>query len=267
MLDNWGVDSKPTSPGHKGALGTRNSPTVYNAAGHAAQFWDSRAADVEAQAKGPVLNPVEMAMADEDTVVATLKSIPGYVSAFEAAFSDQEDPISYHNMAVAIGAFERNLVTPARWDKFLGGDDSALTEDELKGFNLFVSSGCQACHNGAQLGGGPLQKVGSIKPWPNQNDQGRFEETKQEADKMMFKPPGLRNIAKTAPYFHDGSVESLEVAIKMMGEHQLGLNLSDEDAKLIAAWMGSLTGELPTAYIAKPELPESSPQTPAPDPS
>lgn len=267
MLDAWGVDNKPVSAGHKGQLGSRNSPTVYNAAAHKAQFWDGRAADVEAQAKGPVLNPVEMAMPDEATVVATLKSIPGYVDAFKAAFPGQDDPVTYDNMALAIGAFERNLVTPSRWDKFLGGDDSALTEDELKGFVLFTEVGCQACHGGMLLGGGDFQKLGAVKPWPNQKDQGRFELTKNEADRMMFKPPSLRNVAKTAPYFHDGSVATLEEAVKVMGAHQLGRELSDEDVRLITAWLNALTGELPTAYIAKPTLPESGPDTRKPDPS
>lgn len=267
MLDSFGVDNKPTSPGHKGQLGNRNSPTVYNAAGHSVQFWDGRAADVEAQAKGPILNPVEMSMPEEAVVLATLKSIPGYAEGFKAAFPGQEDPVTYDNLAAAIGAFERNLVTPSRWDKFLGGDDKALSEDELRGFNLFMSTGCAACHNGALMGGGSFQKVGAVKPWPNQKDQGRFEVTKAEADKMMFKPPSLRNIAKTAPYFHDGSVATLEEAVKAMGEHQLGRTLPDEEIKLIVTWLNALTGEVPAEYVAKPELPPSGPDTRKPDPS
>lgn len=267
QLDNFGVDAEPTSPGHKKQRGDRNSPTVYNAAGHLAQFWDGRAKDVEEQAKGPVLNPVEMAMAGEEQVVSVLKSIPGYEEPFKKAFPDAEDPINYDNMAKAIGAFERNLVTPSRWDKFLAGDDKALTEDELKGFNLFASTGCTSCHNGALVGGTSYQKLGAIKPWPNTEDQGRFAVTKKEEDKMSFKVPSLRNITKTGPYFHDGKTESLEEAVKMMATHQLGAELKEDEVKLIVAWLDTLTGEVPKDYIAKPELPESGPKTPAPDPS
>lgn len=266
-LAAFGVDNKPTSPGHKAQLGGRNSPTVYNAAGHFRQFWDGRAADVEEQAKGPILNPVEMAMPGEEQVVAVLKSIPGYAAPFAAAFPGQEAPISYDNMAKAIGAFERRLVTPSRWDDFLRGKPDALSEDELKGFNLFVSTGCVGCHNGALIGGTAFQKVGAVKPWPNQKDQGVFDLSKKDDDKMMFKAPSLRNIAKTAPYFHDGSAASLEESVKLMAAHQLGRDLSAEDTRLITAWLNALTGTLPTDYIQKPTLPESGPETPKPDPT
>lgn len=267
MLDSYGVDNTPTSTGHKKVLGSRNSPTVYNAAGHVAQFWDGRAKDVEEQAKGPILNPVEMAMPDSDQVEKVLTSIPGYVEAFKKAFPDQENPVNYENMSIAIGAFERNLATPAKWDKFLDGDDKALSEDELKGFNLFIAKGCVACHNGALVGGSTFQKVGAVKPWPNQVDQGVFEVSKKDTDKMMFKTPSLRNVEKTGPYFHDGSVKELDKAVKMMGEYQLGQTISDDEAKLIVAWLGSLTGEVDKDYVKKPELPENGPDTPAPDPN
>ena len=153
MLDKYGVDNEPTSKGHKGQRGDRNSPTVYNAALHVAQFWDGRAKDVEEQAKGPVMNPVEMAMPDEKTVIAVLKSMPEYEALFKKAFPGEADPVTYDNMAKAIGAFERKLVTPARWDKFLEGDKSALSDGEKAGFLKFVDAGCAACHNGALLGG------------------------------------------------------------------------------------------------------------------
>jgi cytochrome c peroxidase len=267
LLDKYGVDGKPVSPGHREQLGARNSPTVYNAAGHIAQFWDGRSADVEEQAKGPVLNPVEMAMPDEKSVVRVLKSIPGYVEAFKAAFPDAKVAVSYDNMALAIGAFERKLLTPSRWDKFLGGDKAALTDDEKRGFNKFVEIGCPTCHTGPYLGGHMYQKVGLVKPWPNQKDLGRFEVTKQETDKMFFKVPSLRNVDKTAPYFHDGSEPSLLASVKTMADHQLARQISDEDASLIVAWFGSLTGDLPTDYIKAPELPPSGKRTPKPDPT
>ncbi len=135
LLDKFGVDGHPTSDGHKGQKGDRNAPTVYNAAGHFVQFWDGRAADVEAQAKGPVMNPVEMAMPTEKEVIAVLKSMPEYVDAFKKAFPEDKDPVNYDNMSKAIGAFERKLVTPARWDKLLAGDQNALTAEEKAGFN------------------------------------------------------------------------------------------------------------------------------------
>lgn len=265
MLDAYGVDGQPTSPGDKGQRGGRNSPTAYNAGGHIAQFWDGRAASLEEQAKGPILNPIEMAMKDEAAVLEVLKSMPAYVDAFAKAFPGEADPMSYNNLAKAIGAFERKLVTPSRWDKFLMGDQTALTDDEKKGFNTFVDTGCVTCHTGAYVGGGMFQKLGLVKPWPNTNDKGREDVTKNAADTMMFKVPSLRNIEKTAPYFHDGGVASLPEAIKLMADHQLGKQLSDEDVKSIEAWLKSLTGELPTAYITKPELPASTDKTPKAD--
>lgn len=265
-LEKYGVDGKDVSVGHKGQKGTRNSPSVYNAAGHFVQFWDGRAATVEEQAKGPVLNPVEMAMPEEKKVVELLKSIPDYEAAFKKAFPDDKEPVSFDNMAKAIGAFERKLVTPSRWDKFLKGDKSALTADEKAGFNAFLDAGCAACHTGPYLGGAVYQKAGLVKPWPNQKDQGRFEVTKNEIDKMMFKVPSLRNVAKTGPYFHDASAKTLEEAVKIMASLQSGKELKDSEVKSIIAFLDTLTGDIPKDYIAKPELPKSGPKTPKPDP-
>ena len=265
-VDTYGVDGKDVSTGHKGQKGGRNSPTVYNAGGHFVQFWDGRAADLEAQAKGPILNPVEMAMPDEKAVLAVVGSIPAYVDAFKKAFPDAKDAVTYDNLAKAIGAFERKLVTPSRWDKYLGGDKAALTDDEKAGFEAFLEAGCAACHNGAYVGGSMYQKAGVVKPWPNQKDQGRFEVTKADGDKMMFKVPSLRNIEKTAPYFHDASAKTLEDAVKAMAAHQLGKDLDDAKVKSIVVWLNALTGELPKAYVAKPKLPESTAKTPKPDP-
>ncbi len=265
LLDKYGVDNEPTSPGHKGLRGDRNSPTVYNAAGHFVQFWDGRAKDVEEQAKGPVLNPVEMAMPDEKTVIATLKSMPEYPELFKQAFPGEAEPVNYENFAKAVGAFERKLVTPSRWDKFLEGDTNALTAAEKAGFNKFFGTGCASCHPGAYLGGTSYQKLGVKKNWPNQKDQGRYEVTKKNSDKMMFKTPALRNIEKTAPYLHDGSVASLEETVKLMAEYQNGKKLSDADAASIVTWLKSLTGELPMDFIRKPNMPASTAQTPGPD--
>ena len=253
-LDTYGVDGKKVSEGHKKQLGTRNSPTVYNAAGHFAQFWDGRSTTIEEQAKLPILNPVEMAMPNEKAVVKALKAIPEYAGVFKQAFPGEKDPITFDNVAKAIGAFERKLVTPDRWDKFLKGDAAVLTDEEKKGFNLFVDTGCTTCHTGPYVGGDMFQKLGLLKPWPDQKDQGRFEETKQEADRMFFKVPGLRNIEKTGPYFHDGSEPSLANAVVMMARHQLDTELTPADAESIVAWLKTLTGELPNDYIAQPTL-------------
>ena len=264
-LNNYGADGQPTSDGHKGQRGDRNSPTVYNAAGHFVQFWDGRAADVEAQAKGPVLNPIEMAMRNEKEVVTVLKSMPEYVEGFQRAFPDEKDPVTYDNVARAIGAFERKLVTPSRWDKFLRGDKGALTAEEKTGFNTYMEAGCQACHAGAYLGGNLYQRLGLAKPWPDASDPGREKVTKNVADHLVFKVPSLRNVEKTAPYYHNGKVETLDQAVARMGEYQLGKNLSDIQAKSIVTYLKTLTGDIPVEYIKAPELPKSTAKTPKPD--
>lgn len=264
-LSTYGVDGQPTSDGHKGQKGDRNSPTVYNSAGNFVQFWDGRAADVEEQAKGPVLNPVEMAMPNDRQVITVLKSIPEYVGAFRKAFPEDRDPVTYDNMAKAIGAFERKLVTPARWDKFLKGDQAALTEEEKAGFNTYTTAGCQACHAGALLGGNLYQKLGLVKPYPDASDPGRAKVTKSEADRMFFKVPSLRNIEKTGPYFHNGKVAALDQAVAHMAEYQLGKPLNETEVRSIVAFLKSLTGELPADYIKEPALPKSTSKTPKPD--
>jgi cytochrome c peroxidase len=274
-LANFGVDVREqggkriaTSEGHKKAFGDRNSPTVYNAGFHLAQFWDGRAADVEEQAKGPILNPVEMAMPDEATVVATLKSMPGYVEAFGKAFPGEGDPVTYTNMANAIGAFERKLVTPSKFDAFIAGDASALSGAEAAGLKTFMDVGCTQCHSGALLGGNQFQKLGSVKPWPELEDEGRFAVSKSAPDKYSFKVPSLRNIAETGPYLHDGSIDDLETIVEKMAEHQLAKGkLSPAETKSIVVFLEALTGKVDPAYIAKPKLPDSGPETRAPDPS
>ncbi|WP_321474777.1 cytochrome c peroxidase [uncultured Paludibaculum sp.] len=265
LLDKYGVDNQATSEGHKGQHGDRNSPSVFNAALHMAQFWDGRAADVEAQAKGPVLNPVEMAMPNEATVVKTLKSMPEYMALFAKAFPGEKDPVTYDNMAKAIGAFERKLVTPSRWDKFLAGDKTALTEQEQAGLLKFVDSGCAGCHSGTLIGGNSYQKLGAVQPYPGLKDEGRSKISKNAGEKFYFKVPSLRNIDKTAPYYHDGSVKTLDDAINRMAEFQLGRKLAPAEVGSIAAWLRSLTGDVPASLITKPKLPASTPQTPKPD--
>ena len=266
LLDRGGVDGQPTSTGHREQRGGRNAPTVYNAALHIAQFWDGRAADVEEQAKGPVLNPIEMAMPSEEAVVAVLESIPDYASLFAVAFPGEDKAITYDNMARAIGAFERMLLTPSPFDAFIAGEDDALSDEQLAGFDAFVSAGCIACHQGVAIGGSLYQKLGVIKPYPTE-DPGRAEITGNDADRQVFKVPSLRNIAKTGPYLHDGSIQQLDEMIWIMAEYQLGIPVDDAQLSAIQAFLESLTGEVDAELIAMPELPPSGPNTPDPDPS
>jgi len=263
-LDSYGAEPMSTSVGFKNQRGTRNAPSVYNSAGHLAQFWDGRVTTIEDQAKGPITNPIEMALTSPSVAVQVLKSMPEYVVLFAEAFPGEKDPVTYDNMAQAIGAFERGLVTPSRWDAFLKGDQSALSDPEKAGFNTFTTLGCQFCHNGPYVGGQAYQKLGVMMPWPNQKDAGRYQVTKDESDRMVFKVPSLRNIKETGPYFHDGSVESLDQAIRNMAVHQRGVQLNNSELKSIETWMNSLTGTIPTSYIQPPVLPKSTPQTPAP---
>ena len=274
-LTAYGVDMRPEaiadgkSFGHRRQLGERNSPTTYNAALHIAQFWDGRASDVEEQAKGPITNPVEMTMPDETAVMQLVRSIPGYEPLFKAAFPDEKAPVTFDNLAKAIGAYERTLVTKDRFDKFIKGDDSALTPEELAGLNIFIETGCIACHMGPGFGGSMYQKMGLVKPY-ELKDIGREKITGNPADKFVFKVPSLRNIEKTGPYFHDGSIKTLPEAVKIMAEHQTpGGALSDEKVAQIVIFLKSLTGELPPKEkISEPkEFPPNGPKTPAPDPN
>lgn len=266
-LERYGVDSQKTSRGHQGQRGNRNAPTVYHAAGQFEQFWDGRAGSIEAQALGPILNPVEMAAPSPEYVVKVLESIPGYVAAFGRAFPKEKRPVTFDNVGKAIGAFERKLTTRSRWDSYLEGQTTALSEREVEGLKLFTNLGCMVCHTGEFLGGSMYEKVGTVEPWPNQEDQGRYAITKRPGDRMMFKVPTLRNVSETAPYFHDGRAATLDEAVRLMGKHQLGLELEQAEVDAIVAWLRSLTGDLPKQIIAAPELPPSSDRTPKPDKS
>jgi cytochrome c peroxidase len=237
-----GVDNLPTSPGTKGENGTRNSPTVLNAGFQFVQFWDGREPDLKAQAKGPILNPVEMAMPSEEAVVKKISAIAEYKDMFAKAFPEGKG-VTYDNIAEAIAAFERTLITKDRFDDFLNGDLTALSNSEAEGLDLFMNKGCITCHTGSLLGGNMYQKTGLVKPYANQVDQGRFEVTKNEADKMMFKVPTMRNIAITGPYFHDGSEPSLRNTIKIMGDIQLGQQITNLEAMKIEKFLNSLTGK------------------------
>ncbi len=235
-----GVDNKPTSEGTNGIPGPRNSPTVFNAGFHFVQFWDGRAADLNEQAGGPILNPAEMAIADSATAVAKIKALPEYAALFTEAFG--ENSINFENITEAMAAFERTLVSHDRFDSFLKGDLKAITKAEVEGLDLFLGKACVTCHTGSMLGANMYQKNGLIKPYHNLEDEGRFEVTGNEQDKFMFKVPALRNIGLTGPYFHDGGVESLEETIIMMGDMQLMQQISDEEASRIAAFLKTMNG-------------------------
>jgi cytochrome c peroxidase len=236
-----GVDNEPTSPGAFGKRGGRNSPTVLNAGFHIAQFWDGRAKTLEDQAKGPVLNPGEMAMPSEAAVIEKLKAEKKYVSGFKKAFPGENEPITYDNFAKAVASFERTLRTQDRFDDFLKGDDKALTAAELKGLDTFLSIGCTTCHSGPLLGGNDYKKLGILNAYENTSDKGRIEVTKEDYDEFVFKVPSLRNIALTAPYFHDGSQKTLEEAVQKMAWLQLGKKLSPEEAQGLGAFLRALS--------------------------
>lgn len=256
-LATYGVDRMPTSKGDNGGFGERNSPTVLNSALHVKQFWDGREPDVEAQAGGPVLNPAEMAIPDEKFLINRLKKDDQYQALFKAAYPDAQDPFTYTNIRLAIAAFERQLLTPARFDAYMQNDSTALTEQEKNGLTLFVSEGCITCHTGPLLGGNNFQKFGKFADYwtytkSEKIDEGKFVVSGVEADKYVFKVPTLRNVTETYPYLHDGSVSDLKEVIKIMGKVQLNKDLSDDQITDIMAFLKTLTGEVPAEYQQAP---------------
>ncbi len=260
LLDRYGVDGFPVSLGHDNKPVRRNAQSVYNAAFHVAQFWDGRAPTVEEQAKMPIMSKSEMSMKSPAQVEAVLRSIPGYVAAFTAAFPDDPNPITFDHLAQAIGAFERRLVTPSRFDRFLAGDYSQLTPEEQRGLARFISTGCVTCHVGVTVGGLMFKKLGEVEPYQT-TDNGRFDITGLESDRHVFKVQSLRNIVKTGPYLHDGSIQTLPEMVRLMARYQLGKQLNDGEIAEIITFLNTLTGDLPTEYIAPPPLPENGPDT------
>ena len=244
-----GVDNLATSPGARNEQGTRNSPTVLNAGWQDSQFWDGRAEDLVEQAKGPILNPIEMGMPDEQSVVDKIKKIDEYKNVFASAFPKEEQAITYQNIAEAIAAFERTLITPSRFDDFLNGDSNALSSSEIKGLRTFIKLDCKSCHDGILLGGETYEPLGKEHPYENQDDQGIYQLTKDEDDRMYFKVAPLRNVALTAPYFHDGKIETLEQAVKQMAKLQLDETLNDEQVSDITNFLKALTGKKREQYI------------------
>lgn len=262
-----GDDNRPNSIGMHDARGGRSSPTVWNAAFYSVQFWDGRAATLEEQAKGPVANPIEMGMGTVDDAMARLKQIPGYLPLFQAAFPGEADPLTVDNAAKAVAAFERTLITPnSPYDRYVQGDKTALSEQQVRGMQTFDTLGCTSCHSGPNFSGPALPiGTGFFMKFPNYpgsdyeakydlaRDLGRYEATHKEADRHLFRVPTLRNIAVTAPYFNNGQVPDLDTAVRVMTRLQLNRDLSDEQAADLVAFLGALTGEFP--QMTMPRLP------------
>ncbi|MEX0142157.1 cytochrome-c peroxidase [Massilia sp. LMS1-1-1.1] len=262
-LSMGGTDNIKTSIGHNWQRGPINSPTVLNASMNVAQFWDGRAKDLQEQAGGPIANPGEMAFTHE-LAIDVLASIPAYRAEFRQVFG--QGKLTIEQVTRAIAAFEEVLVTPgSRFDQWLSGKKSALTKDELAGYQLFKSSGCIACHNGPAVGGNTFQKMGVVEPYKTaMTAEGRSAVTGKDADRFNFKVPTLRNVELTYPYFHDGEAATLTQAVDVMGRLQLGRTFTpDENAKLVA-FLKTLTGKQP--HIVLPILPPSSDTTPRPVP-
>lgn len=262
-----GDDNRATSVGVGGQLGGRSSPTVFNSAFLSVQFWDGRAASLEEQAKGPIVNPVEMGMKDADAVVARIKAIPGYAPLFAKAFPKEKEPINIDNFAKAIASFERTLITPdSPVDLFLKGKKSVLSKSAQNGMKLVQEVGCTSCHSGPNYAGPDLPEgTGFYQKFPAipdeameakykfNADNGRFEATKQEGDRHMWRVATWRNIANTAPYFHNGSVATLDEAVRVMAKVQLARTLTDSEVKDIVAFLEGLSGKTP--QIVAPRLP------------
>ncbi len=262
-LSMGGTDNIPTSIGDKWQRGPINAPTVLNSSLNVAQFWDGRAADLQAQAGGPIANPGEMA-STHTLALGVLESIPPYVREFKQVFGT--DKITIEQVTAAIAEFEKTLVTPnARFDKWLLGDASAITADEKAGYELFKDSGCIACHNGPAVGGASFQKMGVVEPYKAASPaEGRSAVTGKDADRFNFKVPTLRNVEMTYPYFHDGAANTLTEAVDIMGRLQLGRKFTAEENAKIVAFLKTLTGDQPSFTL--PILPPSSDTTPRPHP-
>lgn len=255
LPDKQASDGLPKAIGVFGKENPRNAPSIFNASLNFKQHWRGDRETLEEQAEKSLLGPVSFGNPDQATAMGKLKAIPDYAGAFAKAFPGDKDPINSKNWGVAVGAFERTLLTPSKFDVFLAGDVKALSKDEQAGLRKFIDLGCAGCHNGAGVGGNSFQKFGVVSDYWKETgaatpDKGRAEVTKNDVDLYVFKVPSLRNVTKTGPYFHDGSVDDLTKAVKVMGKTQLGLELSDKDAQEIIAFLGALTGPVPVNYSA-----------------
>ena len=248
ILEDGGDDNLPTAIGFHGLQNPKhlNSPTVLNAALARHQFWDGRAPDVEAQAAGPIQAPFEMNLTPSEAV-AKLRARPDYVVAFQRAFGG-DDSISFENIRKAIGAYERTLLTDSAYDRFLRGDDDALSPAAKRGLNLFMQKGCKGCHAGMSLGGlsiqhfplhRPITEVFDLAPFPFPNEGGFLGRD----DRRLFRVPLLRNVSRTGPYFHNGVVEDLDEAVRIMSKYQLGKEFTPAQIDDVVEFLKSLEGE------------------------
>jgi cytochrome c peroxidase len=256
----YGTDGLSKSRGAHDKASPRNAPTVLNAALQFKEHWRGDREDVEDQAKQALVGPASFGNPDYATAMARLKAIPGYREMFAKAFAGEKDPITPDNWGKAIGAYERMLVTPSRFDAFLAGKTEALSAAEQAGLRKFIGTGCVTCHNGPGVGGRMFQKFGAFEDYWRETDskevdKGRFDVTHKPEDIYVFKVPSLRNVAMTPPYFHDGSIRSLPRAVHIMAKVQLGKNLSDQDVSEIVTFLESLTGKLPEDFAGAPVLP------------
>ncbi|WP_086276443.1 cytochrome-c peroxidase [Campylobacter vicugnae] len=240
-LKRYGVDNEIFSIGADGVLDEPfNSPTTFNSVFNFVQFWDGKAKNLADQAKNPFTNPKEMALKDEAEVVKRVEANAKYKASFNKIYGE----ITMQNITDAIAEFEKTLITPnAPFDRYLNGDENAISSQAKRGWEAFKSNGCVACHQGQNIGGTMYQKIGIFEPYPNQENLGRYEITKIESDKMVFKVPSLRNVAKTAPYYHDGSIPTLDACVQFMAYYQLGRFLDQQTVDDIVAFLESLTGE------------------------
>lgn len=268
-----GTDNRPVSVGVHGQKGGRSAPTVWNSAFLTAQFWDGRAATLEDQAKGPILNPVEMGIPSAEVAVERIKAIPGYVQQFKTVFGG-DDPVTYDNIAKAIATYERTLITPnSPFDRYVKGDKKALSPEAQRGMKLVESVGCTACHNGANFAGPTALPMGEgfyqkfpiftdntyVSKYKFMDDTGRHEATQDDADKFMWRVPTWRNVALTAPYFHNGTVATLDEAVRVMAKTQLNQDLDEAQVADIVAFLNSLTGEFPQQSLVRlPSTPNST---------
>jgi len=240
-----GADTTPTSKGGTGIFGKRNTPTVINAGFQIAQFWDGRARDLVEQAKGPILNPIEMAIRTPEEVIERLRNIEGYQEAFRRAFPADPDPLTYDHVAEAISAFEHTLIAPARFDRFLGGEENVFNAQEQRGLIKFMQYDCVECHTSATVGGRFFRPLGQRHPYANRDDLGRYEVTKRDEDRYVFKVPMLRNVTRTPPYFHDGQVADLKEAVRLMAFLQLDHRLTADDLDDLVSFLKTLEGNPP----------------------
>jgi cytochrome c peroxidase len=259
----YGTDALPKSIGVRQRIQARNAPTILNAALLFVNHWRGERESVEDQAARALTAPVSSGQPDEQAVVDRLERISGYAPLFEAAFPGEQQPVSVNNIGKAIGAYERTLVTPSPFDRYLAGDVSALSATARAGLEKFIQAGCVACHNGTGVGGHMYQKFGVVEDYwvatgSKDIDRGRAEITKDSADQYIFRVASLRNVAMTAPYFHDGSVATLPEAVRVMARVQLGVALNDGDTRDIVTFLESLTGDLPPDFTAAPILPPAT---------